>query len=227
MLQGLITYEYNVTGTSPNFVYQSRQSTVNSTPDGLTFKAATYWNNTDGSVAEAFDRRIYAVADRNNFTGLSVNAIDTSNPSNGTLDAVVGLSGGQTVPANARRNMIFMLDPNSGDVINRYNGQDRNGLPANLAAASPQNYFAEDISGGGLNATTSMPTYVPWSGTTNVGQVFVQTTGEVTSVVASESFVYAFTSLGEIFRYSVDNDETRLPLGTLRPIQPIQSELRA
>lgn len=204
---GIATFDYQRTGTAPNFVHQSEPTTatsdVNANAEGLTFRATTYWSNNNGIVAEAFDRRIYAVADRNNFTGLDVVATDTTNPPDGTLDMTLG-TGPAIVPIGQRTNMIFILSPNDGSVINRFNGVNRSPLPANLAAASPANYWAEDLAGANRNGNTSVPDYTPWSGTTNVGQVAVATTGSVTTIASDEDAVYAFTNNGEIFRYIVN-----------------------
>ena len=183
----------------------TRPSPNNAAAEGLSFKAVTYWNNPNDIARDSGNiRRLYAVADRNNFNGVVVDA-NTGMGGNtvGIVDVV------PNVPAEQRTNMIFMLDPDTGSVINRHNGQNRNGLPNQFAAASPFNYFQNDRVGGtmgAINGATNVPEYVPHSGTDAVGQVMVPTAGSVTSVASNDESVFAFTDLGEIYRYNVDTN---------------------
>ena len=107
-------------------VITTEPSPNNAASEGLSFKAVTYWNNPNAIARDTGNtRRLYAVADRNNFNGVVVDSnTGANNNAVGIVDAVLN------VPVEQRNNMIFMLDPDDGSVINRYNGQNRNGLPA-------------------------------------------------------------------------------------------------
>ena len=153
-------------------------------------------------------RRGYAVADRNNFDGVTVDAFTGAN--NNTVGITEAVPNVATRASQQHDLYVGCRWRQSGDVINRYNGQNRNGLLPQFAAASPTNYFANDRAGGttgNLVGQTNVPDYVPFSGTDAVGQAVVPTLGDVTSVVADDVSVFAFTSLGEIYQFNINTAE--------------------
>ncbi len=183
---GIRTYRGRAAGSPP--VFSNVLADV-----GYEFESLAYYNDTDSDT-----RFLYGLANRG--SGGSFVGIDVTH-NNGGGNVVGGTVGGVS-----GRNMIFLLDPDTGAAISR---RDENMIGGFQAADPLDPELDDDFPTRGF-----FPPETPWAGSQIVAQLQIPTTsaatgadtGDVTSLVTDtegDPFLYAFTDAGAVWQMRI------------------------